>query len=227
VIDRISRNRPAARRTTMSNDDLPKDLARLAAALGDHTTEDDTSWQRLRERVAVEALAAGVADVAVERHASPLGTLVLGATEAGLVRVGLPSEDEDAVLDELAARISPRILRAPRTILGDARRQLDEYFAGRRRAFELLLDWRLTAGFRRAVLRSTAAIPFGRTATYREVAAQAGSPAAFRATGSALATNPLPIVVPCHRVLPTGGGVGQYRGGAAAKAQLLALEGAL
>jgi methylated-DNA-[protein]-cysteine S-methyltransferase len=211
----------------MKNDDLPQDLSSLAAALGAEATADETTWQRLQERMAKHALDAGLADVAIERHASPLGTLVLGATDAGLVRVGLPSEDEDAVLDELAARVSPRVLRAPRTILGDARRQLDEYFAGRRRAFELVLDWRLTAGFRRAVLRATAAIPFGGTATYRDVAARAGSPAAFRATGSALASNPLPIVVPCHRVLPTGGGVGQYRGGAAAKTQLLTLEGAL
>ncbi|MBY0279020.1 methylated-DNA--[protein]-cysteine S-methyltransferase [Candidatus Binatia bacterium] len=169
----------------------------------------------------------GLADVAIARHDSPLGTLLLGASAAGLIRVGLPSEGEDAVLDELATRVSPRVLQAPRASLDEARRQLDDYFAHRRRAFELVLDWRLTVGFRRAVLHATAAIPFGRTATYREIAARAGSAAAVRATGSALASNPLPIVVPCHRVLPATGGIGQYRGGSAAKAQLLTLEGAL
>jgi len=165
--------------------------------------------------------------VACERHDSPLGPLVLGATSEGLVRVGLPGEDEEAVLDELARRVSPRILRAPRGALALARRELDEYFAGRRRAFDVPLDWRLSAGFRRAVLRAAARIPYGCTASYGEVAAAAGSPRAFRAAGTALATNPLPIVVPCHRVLPAGGALGSYRGGAEAKARLLGLEGAV
>jgi methylated-DNA-[protein]-cysteine S-methyltransferase len=227
VAERISRKPRAARRTDMKNDDLTPEIAALAAALAAPAGADDAAWRRLRDRVATRALATGLADVAVEQHDSPLGRIVLGATEAGLVRVGLPVEDEGVVLDELAARVSPRVLRAPRAVLGDARRQLDEYFAGRRRTFDVVLDWCLTAGFRRDVLRATAAIPFGRTATYREIAARAGSPAAFRATGSALATNPLPIVVPCHRVLPSGGGVGQYRGGTEAKTRLLALEGAL
>jgi methylated-DNA-[protein]-cysteine S-methyltransferase len=151
---------------------------------------------------------------------------VLGATAEGLVRLGLPSEGEDAVLDDLAQRISPRILRAPRDALARARRELDEYFGGRRRSFDVPLDWRLCAGFRREVLRAAARIPYGRTATYRDVAAAAGRPSAFRAAGTALSTNPLPIVVPCHRVLPAGGGLGGYRGGAEAKARLLALEGA-
>lgn len=211
----------------MKNDDTNPEIAALAAELSASGPRDDAAWALVRERVATRALADGLADVAVERHDSPLGRIVLGATAAGLVRVGLPAEDEDAVLDELAARISARVLRAPRPVLGDARRQLDEYFAGHRRGFDVALDWCLTSGFRRAVLRATVAIPFGRTATYREIAAVAGSPAAFRATGSALATNPLPIVVPCHRVLPTGGGVGRYRGGTEAKARLLSLEGAL
>lgn len=210
-----------------SSDDLAPELAALAATLHAGARDDDARWQRLRDDLAARAVADGLADVAIARHDSPLGPLLLGATEAGLVRVGLPSEDEDAVLAELAARISPRVLRAPRALLDEACRQLDDYFAHRRQAFALALDWRLTAGFRRAVLRATAAIPFGRTATYRDVAARAGSAAAFRATGSALATNPLPIVVPCHRVLPSSGGIGRYRGGSAAKAQLLALEGAL
>jgi methylated-DNA-[protein]-cysteine S-methyltransferase len=138
--------------------------------------------------------------------------------------VGLPGEDEDAVLDELAARISPRVLRCARAATTRARRQLDEYFAGRRRRFDVPLDWRQTQGFRHAVLLATASIPYGRTATYREVATSAGRPAAVRAAGTALATNPLPIVVPCHRVVPSTGGLGSYRGGAAAKARLLGLE---
>jgi methylated-DNA-[protein]-cysteine S-methyltransferase len=182
--------------------------------------------ERLRRGLAERAAEEGLVDVAFERHDSPLGALVLAATAEGLVRVGLPAEGEEAVLAELAARVSPRVLRAPREPLSRARRQLDEYFAGDRRGFELPLDWRLTRGFRREVLRATARIPYGRTASYREVATRAGSPAAFRAAGSALATNPLPILVPCHRVLPASGGLGDYRGGAAAKARLLALEGA-
>ena len=230
MAERVSRPRRVARPMDMTNDDdLTPEMAVLAAALrapdADTPAFDDASFARLRERIAARALERGLADVAIARHDSPLGRLVLGATESGLVRVGLPAEDEAAVLDELAARVSPRVLRAPRAVLDDARRQLDEYFAGRRQVFALALDWRLTAGFRHAVLRATAAIPFGRTATYREIAARAGSPAAHRATGSALASNPLPIVVPCHRVLPSGGGVGQYRGGTEAKARLLALEG--
>jgi methylated-DNA-[protein]-cysteine S-methyltransferase len=181
----------------------------------------------MRRELAERADVAGLVDVAFERHDSPLGPLVLGATAKGLVRVGLPAEGEDAVLLELAARISPRILRTARDSVTRARLELDEYFAGRRRSFDVPLDWRLTKGFRREVLRAAARIPYGRTASYREMAARAGSPAAFRAAGSALATNPLPILVPCHRVLPTGGGLGGYRGGAEAKARLLGLEGAV
>jgi methylated-DNA-[protein]-cysteine S-methyltransferase len=180
---------------------------------------------RLRRELAARAGAAGLVDVAFEAHDTPLGRLLLGATARGVVRVGLPAEREDAVLEELADRISPRVLRAASEALTRARRQLDEYFEGRRRRFEVPLDWRLATGFRREVLRATARIPYGRIRSYREVAARAGRPRAFRAAGSALATNPLPILVPCHRVLPVGGGLGGYRGGAAAKARLLALEG--
>lgn len=187
---------------------------------------DAQAWARLRRELAERAGAAGLVEVAFELHDSPLGSLVLGATASGLVRVGLPSEGEDAVLEDLAARISPRVLRCPRESLTRARRQLDEYFQGRRRRFELPLDWQLCTGFRREVLRATARIPYGRTASYREVATRAGRPTAFRAAGSALATNPLPILVPCHRVLPSSGALGNYRGGAEAKSQLLALEGA-
>jgi methylated-DNA-[protein]-cysteine S-methyltransferase len=128
------------------------------------------------------------------------------------------------VLEELAHRVSPRVLGAQRESLTRARRQLDEYFDGARRDFDVTLDWRLTAGFRRDVLRATARIPYGSTASYRDVAERAGRPRAVRAAGTALATNPLPILVPCHRVLRTGGELGGYRGGAEAKAQLLGLE---
>ena len=164
--------------------------------------------------------------ISFERHDSPLGAIALGATEAGLVRVGLPAEAEDAVVSGLAERMSPRAPSGARDSITLARRQLDEYFQGDRESFDLPLDWQLTRGFRREVLRATALIPYGRTASYREVATKAGRPGAFRAAGTALATNPLPIVVPCHRVLRSGGGLGDYRGGSRAKARLLSLEGA-
>jgi methylated-DNA-[protein]-cysteine S-methyltransferase len=208
---------------TNNHPDALETLERRLRAAG---ALDAADFARARRKLAEEAVAAGLVDVAFERHDCPLGTLLLGATETGLVRVGLPAEGEDAVLEDLGARISPRVLRASRESVTRARRELDEYFAGRRRSFDVPLDWRLAKGFRREVLRATARIPYGRTASYREVAARAGSPAAFRATGSALATNPLPIVVPCHRVLPADGGLGGYRGGAEAKARLLRLEGA-
>jgi methylated-DNA-[protein]-cysteine S-methyltransferase len=181
-------------------------------------------WDRIRAGLGARAAAEGLADVAVESHDTPLGALLLGATDAGLVRVAMPSEEPEAVMEDLARRVSPRVLRAPRAAVADARRQLDEYFAGRRLAFDLPLDWRLARGFRREVLRVIAAIPYGATASYRDVAARAGSPNAVRAAGTACATNPLPIVVPCHRVLRADGGIGGYLGGTAAKARLLDLE---
>lgn len=196
----------------------------LASALA--SAPPTTDWEHARAVLGERAAADGLVDVAVERHDTPLGTVVLGATERGLVRLGLPAEDAAAVLEELARQVSPRVLAAPRAALTAAHHQLDEYFERRRARFELPLDWRLTAGFRRAVLEATAAIPFGVTRSYREVATAAGSPNAVRAAGSALATNPLPILVPCHRVLRTGGALGAYRGGAQAKALLLELEGA-
>ena len=216
-----SRRRRSARLLDMENDRDPEELARRLA-----TPEklDAETWERVRRSFAARASAEGLVDVAFERHASPLGPILLGATAHGLVRVGLPVEDEDDVLRELAEHVSARILRAPRDAVTRARRQLDEYFAGRRRRFEVPLDWQLARGFRRDVLRATARIPYGDTASYRQVAAAAGRPAAVRAAGGALAANPLPIVVPCHRVLPSCGGLGGYRGGAAAKARLLDLE---
>jgi methylated-DNA-[protein]-cysteine S-methyltransferase len=210
----------------MTNKDqrVMKSLEKL---LSERKGPDATAWARIRRELADRAATAGLIDVAFERHDSPLGTILLGATIEGLVRVGLPAEGEEAVLDELAERISPRVLYCSRDSLTRARHQLDEYFHGRRRHFDVPLDWRLTKGFRRDVLRATAQIPYGHTASYRAMAAEAGRPAAVRAAGSALATNPLPIVIPCHRVLPSTGGLGNYRGGAEAKARLLSLEGAV
>jgi methylated-DNA-[protein]-cysteine S-methyltransferase len=210
--------------TTTEDDGAP---GRLEAALGAREAPDPGAWERVRAELAGRAASEGLVDVAFERHDTPLGTILVGATDAGLVRIGLPAEDEDAVLDELARRISVRVLGAPRDSVTRARRQLDEYFEARRTAFDLPLDWQLTRGFRREVLRATARIPYGRTASYREVATQAGSAGAVRAAGTALATNPLPILVPCHRVLRTGGQLGSYRGGPEAKARLLRLEGAV
>jgi methylated-DNA-[protein]-cysteine S-methyltransferase len=203
----------------------PEDTS-VEAALRDRPDPAGSEWQRMRSELALRAIAEQLVDVAFEQHDSPLGRLLLGATSEGLVRVGLPSEDPDEVLQQLADRISPRVLRAPRATLATTRHELDEYFGGTRRDFDVPLDWRLVQGFRREVLRATAEIPYGSTSSYRDVATRAGSPNAVRAAGTALALNPLPIVVPCHRVLRTGGALGSYRGGAAAKATLLELEGA-
>jgi methylated-DNA-[protein]-cysteine S-methyltransferase len=206
----------------MSNDEHTE----LERSLAQGPAPTDAAWERIRGDLAEAAEHSGLIDVAFEHHETPLGTIVVGATREGLVRIGLPSEDSAGVLQQLAERVSPRVLRASRDSLVQTRRQLDEYFGHERRLFEIPLDWRLTTGFRRDVLRATEQIPYGETASYRDVATRAGSPNAVRAAGSALATNPLPIVVPCHRVLRTGGGLGQYRGGPEAKAQLLTLEGA-
>lgn len=166
----------------------------------------------------------GLVDIALAHHDAPDGRLLLAATDAGLLRLALPPEDEDAVLQHLAAAVSPRILRARHPVLEAARRELDAYFAGTLRLFTLALDRRLSRGFRLEVLRATSAIPHGATASYAQVAAAAGNPRAVRAAGTALATNPIPIIVPCHRVLRSDGAVGNYLGGTAMKERLLALE---
>lgn len=208
----------------MNNDTHEGDLGPVERSLRNVEGPEPDTWQRVRRRLGERADAEGLVDVAFERHDSPLGPILVGATAEGLVRVGLPVEDEDAILEELSFGVSPRVLSGPRDSVTRARRQLDEYFDGERRHFDVPLDWQLTRGFRREVLRATARIPYGQTASYREVATEAGSPGAFRAAGTALATNPLPIVVPCHRVLRSDGGVGDYRGGSEAKARLLSLE---
>lgn len=155
---------------------------------------------------------------------SPVGALLLAATVEGVVRVAFSSEGFDAVQAELADRVSPRVLVAPRR-LDPAARQLDDYFAGGRRQFELPLDWRLVAGYRSEVLHHLATdVPYGGTASYAALAARTSSPRAVRAVGTACATNPLPLLVPCHRVVRSDGSAGRYRGGPEAKATLLALE---
>jgi methylated-DNA-[protein]-cysteine S-methyltransferase len=185
----------------------------------------DATLARLHSRLASSAQAEDLLDVAYRTVDSPVGELLLAATPAGLVRVAYAVEDHQAVLARLAGEVSPRVLRAPAR-LDAAARELEEYFAGRRRSFDLPLDLRLAHGFRRAVLDSLRAIDYGRTASYAAVAAAAGSPAAVRAVGTACARNPLPVVVPCHRVVRTDGAIGQYVGGAQAKRALLALEAA-
>ncbi len=172
--------------------------------------------------------AAAEADVVYAELDSPVGPLVAAATPRGLARLAYRDDNGglDGVLEALAARLSPRIVAAPAR-LDEVRRQLDEFFGGRRQAFDLPVDLGLCASFGRAVLEQTARIPFGSTSTYREVATALGRPGASRATGNALGANPVPIVVPCHRVLRTGGGLGGYTGGLAIKEYLLGLEGVL
>ena len=177
-------------------------------------------------RLVDRALDDGLVAVAYARAESPFGDLLVASTPKGLVKVGfLHTGSEEAMLDELAEQVSPRVLHAPART-DDARRQLDEYFAGRRRRFELRTDRALIRGFARDVLAQTARIPYGSFLTYAEVAAEAGNPRAHRAAGSALARNPIPIVIPCHRVLRSGGFVGNYGGGPEMKARLLRMEGA-
>jgi methylated-DNA-[protein]-cysteine S-methyltransferase len=179
------------------------------------------------ERLAVRASEEGLLDVAYATLDTPVGEVVVAATDRGLVRVALPGESLDDVLERLAREVSPRILTYPQR-LDEARRELEEYFEGKRQSFELPLDWRLShPGFYRRVLRATAKVPFGEVITYTDAAKRAGSPRAFRAAGSALGSNPIPIVVPCHRVVRSGGDIGNYGGGPEMKRFLLELERAL
>lgn len=194
------------------------ELERRLATPAQGPFDIDRALERLRAR----ALDEGLLDVAYAELDSPLGELLVAVTPRGLVRIAY--EDEDAVLDELAREVSPRLLRAPERT-DEVRRELEAYFAGDRRAFDLPLDWSLIRGFARRVLRATARVPFGQVTTYGTVAAEAGSPRAARAAGNALGSNPIPIVVPCHRVLHAGGGLGGYAGGLDRKRFLLSLEG--
>ncbi|HEV8625654.1 MAG TPA: methylated-DNA--[protein]-cysteine S-methyltransferase [Acidimicrobiia bacterium] len=184
---------------------------------------DDAALDRLRARLAEQAEADGLLDVAYRTMDSPIGPLLLAATPAGLVRVAFERENHDDVLVELSTAISPRILRSSRQV-DDVARQIDEYFAGRRRLFEVPVDLQLSKGFRRAVLTHLLEIPYGARESYTVVARSAGNPRAVRAAGSACATNPIPLVVPCHRVVRSDGTYGQYRGGPEAKHLLLTME---
>jgi methylated-DNA-[protein]-cysteine S-methyltransferase len=181
--------------------------------------------ERLRATLPRDAQAEGILDVAYCTLDTPLGSLLLVATELGLVRVAYAVEDHDLVLQSIADRVSPRVLYAPARLDAVAK-ELDEYFAGERRSFDLALDWRLAAGFRLAVLNRLPEIAYGHTASYAAVAQLVGNPKAVRAVGTACATNPLPVIVPCHRVLRSDGGVGGYLGGVDAKRALLSLEAA-
>jgi methylated-DNA-[protein]-cysteine S-methyltransferase len=178
---------------------------------------------RMRARLVARATAEGLIDVAYRTLDTPVGSLLLAATPSGLVRVAYAREGHDRVLDQLAQRISPRVLRAPAR-LDPAAREIEEYFARRRRLFDLPIDWRLARGFRRVVLDHLLEIDYGATASYATIAAAAGSPRAVRAVGTACATNPLALVVPCHRVVRSDGSLGGYGGGLDAKRALLDLE---
>jgi methylated-DNA-[protein]-cysteine S-methyltransferase len=187
---------------------------------------DGSDMDRLRARLAAAAEAEGILDVAYRTVDTPVGPLLLAATEQGLVRVAYPNQGHDAVLQALADRVSPRVLHAPGR-LDPVARQLDDYFAGRRQRFDVPLDWRLSTGFRSTVLHHLAIdVDYGHTASYAALAALAGNPKAVRAVGTACATNPLPVVVPCHRVVRSDGAIGNYAGGVEAKRTLLELEAA-
>jgi methylated-DNA-[protein]-cysteine S-methyltransferase len=201
----------AQKRTTPSGQ--AKDESTRAAAAAAH---------RLSERAAAD----GLTDISYSPLDSPFGPLLAASTSSGLVRLAFPEESLDTVLEGLARRLSPRIVEASKPF-ELVRRELEDYFCGRRRDFELALDWSLIGAFGRRVLHVTSAIPYGGVLTYAEVAAEAGSPRGSRAAGNALGSNPIPIVIPCHRVLRSGGALGGYGGGLERKRYLLELEGAL
>jgi methylated-DNA-[protein]-cysteine S-methyltransferase len=194
-----------------------EDILRAAATA---LPEDPPPVAALAERAA----RSGLLDVAYAELDSPLGPLLVAVTDRGLVRVAYDAEHGDAVIEDLARRVSPRVLEA-RGKLDPVARELDEYFEGRRRGFDFPVDWTLAQGFTRRVLQATAKIPFGEVATYKDVAGHAGSPRGYRAAGNALGANPIPIVVPCHRVVASGGKLGGYTGGIERKLKLLAVEG--
>jgi methylated-DNA-[protein]-cysteine S-methyltransferase len=204
--------------TPRSSDRLER-LLRFEDSRADDACDAAEAARRLSERAARD----GLTDISYATADSPFGPLLVAGTKRGLARLAFPEEGVDAVLDRLAARISPRIVEASGP-LDAIRRELDEYFAGRRRSFELALDWALVGPFARRVLGATAKIPYGGVLTYTDVATRAGSPRGSRAAGNALGSNPIPIVVPCHRVLRSGGALGGYAGGLERKRYLLELE---
>ena len=204
--------------TSTTDDGLARALRALAQGAGERSA-------RAAAALADAADEAGLADIRYAVADSPFGGLLVAVSKRGVVRVAFP-EEADRALEDLGRTISPRMLRSDRGT-GEVRRELDEYFAGRRRRFEVAVDLTAVHGFTREVLRATARIPFGKVLTYREVAGRAGNPLASRAAGNALHANPIPIVVPCHRVLRTGGALGGYGGGVERKTALLELEGVL
>jgi methylated-DNA-[protein]-cysteine S-methyltransferase len=207
----------------MSNQDSIDALERgLRAGPAPTGAEVDALSERLAERAASD----GLVDVAYAMTDTPVGRMLVATTPRGLVRVGLPRKTYDDVLEELSREVSPRVLESPAR-LDSVRRELEEYFEGRRRRFDLPLDWRLSHGFRGEALKALLGVPYGHTVTYTELAERAGSPRAYRAAGSACGSNPIPIVVPCHRVVRTGGALGEYGGGPEMKRFLLGLEGAI
>ena len=197
----------------------------MTANLFDELDADDGALARLHQRLEHDADADGVLDVAYRTIDTPVGTLLLAATTVGLIRVAYDIEDHDAVLTRIAGAVSPRILRAPAR-LDSVARQIDEYFAKRRTIFEVAVDLRLAEGFRRNVIEHLRDIGYGRRESYAAVAAAIGYPRAVRAVGTACAHNPLPVVIPCHRVVRSDGSTGQYVGGPVAKSTLLDLEAA-
>jgi len=204
---------------TIDHDDT--DVTRALRAATAPSSDELTNRQA---HLASAADRAGLLDVAYTTVDSPVGALLLAATEDGLLRISFGKQEGfDAVLDALARSVSPRILRAPER-LDLAARELGEYFAGQRRQFDLPLDHRLSSGFRQRVQQYLRTIDYGHTQSYKHIAETVGSPRAARAVGSACATNPLPIVVPCHRVLSSDGSLGGYAGGLETKRTLLALE---
>jgi methylated-DNA-[protein]-cysteine S-methyltransferase len=195
-------------------------------------TPADTDLDRAVQGLLARAERDGLIDVAYATVDSPFGELLVARTDRGVVRLALPTHrgsqrSRDEVLEELATVVSPRVLESPKR-LDEERRELEDYFEGRRQEFDLPVDWSLTSpGFRSRALHAVARIPYGKTRTYAEVAKSAGNPRAFRAAGTACGHNPIPLIVPCHRVVQSGGGIGNYGGGPEMKRGLLDLEGAL
>ena len=211
------------------DDDLDGDLvARLrhgpASRASTNGRAPDPDLDTLVAAALARADADDLVDVAWAVQDTPIGPLTLAATPEGLVRVGFGGEDR--VMDDLASEVSPRVVHLPARLDG-LRHQLDEYFEGRRRSFDVTLDRRLSHGYRRQVLEALSEVPYGETVSYKDLAVRTGNPGASRAVGSAMATNPIPIVVPCHRVLRSGGALGGYGGGIDVKVWLLRLEGSL
>jgi methylated-DNA-[protein]-cysteine S-methyltransferase len=209
--------------TTSTNGTVPATDLSVVTALRELAEPKPEALAALHRRLEDAAAEADLIDLAYRTVDSPVGLLLLAATARGLARVAFETEDHDRVLDALASRVGSRVLRSP-SRLDAAARELDEYFAGRRTGFDLPLDFVLSRGFRQTVQQYLPSIAYGQTRSYAEVARSVGRPTAVRAVGTACATNPLPVVVPCHRVLRSDGGLGGYLGGTQAKRTLLAME---